>query len=111
MPGEVIAWIEDAAHPLNTLSPNQPLDDLAPFKEMVGDTELIGLGEATHGSSEFFSMKHRLIKYLVEEMGFTTFVLETDGVIGLALDEYILKGTSTLKRSWISPGGPRRCWP
>jgi hypothetical protein len=41
VPGEVIAWIEEAAHPLNTLRPDQPLDDLAPFKEMVGDAELI----------------------------------------------------------------------
>jgi erythromycin esterase-like protein/CubicO group peptidase (beta-lactamase class C family) len=97
VPGEVTAWIEEAAHPLNTLSPDQPLDDLAPLKEMVGDAELIGLGEATHGSSEFFSMKHRLVKYLVKEMGFTTVVLETDGPIGLALDEYILNGTGDPK--------------
>jgi hypothetical protein len=96
VPGEVITWIRDSAHPLNTTSPDDPLTTGA-SKEIVGDAEIIGLGEATHGSSEFFSRKHRLVKYLVEELGYTTFVPETDGPIGLALDEYVLNGTGDPK--------------
>ena len=37
---------------------------------MIGNAQYVGLGENTHGSSEIFTMKFRLVKYLVTEMGF-----------------------------------------
>ncbi|MFD7689892.1 hypothetical protein [Streptomyces sp. NPDC059781] len=33
---------------------------------MVGDAGVVGLGEATHGSRDFFRMKHRVLRHLVE---------------------------------------------
>lgn len=36
---------------------------------MIGSAQYVGLGENTHGSSEIFTMKFRLVKYLVTEMG------------------------------------------
>lgn len=39
---------------------------------------IIGLGEATHGTSEFHSIRHRFLKYLVKEHGYTTLYLEED---------------------------------
>ncbi|MBD0669465.1 erythromycin esterase family protein [Streptomyces sp. CBMA156] len=59
---------------------------------MVGDAEVVGLGEATHGSHEFFAMKQRVFRYLVEEKGFTTFALETSWTSGLRIDEYVQGG-------------------
>ncbi|HEX5758243.1 MAG TPA: erythromycin esterase family protein [Thermoanaerobaculia bacterium] len=34
--------------------------DLAPLREVVGDARVVALGEATHGTREFFHLKHHL---------------------------------------------------
>jgi erythromycin esterase len=39
---------------LKTLNPKQPLDDLKPLKDMIGNANYVGLGEATHGRLEIF---------------------------------------------------------
>ena len=57
---------------------------------MIGNAQYVGLGENTHGSS--FTMKFRLVKYLVTEMGFTNFTMEEDWGNGLKLNEYIQTG-------------------
>jgi len=67
-------------------------DDLAVLDPMVGGASIVGLGEATHGSSEFFRMKHRLLRYLVERKGFTAFGMEADLAQCRALDAYVLTG-------------------
>ncbi|NQX70675.1 erythromycin esterase family protein [Paenibacillus alba] len=84
--------LESQAKQLKTLDPKQPLNDLKPLKDMIGNATYVGLGEATHGSSEIFMMKHRLVKYLVTELGFTNFGIEEDWGNGLKLNEYIQTG-------------------
>jgi erythromycin esterase len=37
---------------------------------------VVALGEAAHGTREFFHFKHRLFEYLVSELGFSVFALE-----------------------------------
>jgi erythromycin esterase len=59
---------------------------------MIGDATVVGLGEATHGSHEFFTMKHRVFRYLVEEKGFTSFALEMSWPAGLLIDDYLQHG-------------------
>ena len=89
---KVVKWINATAHPLETTDPAAPLDDLAPLENIVGQAEVVGLGEATHGSSEIWTIKQRMVRYLVEHMGFTGFVLEVDWPIGQQLDAYTLNG-------------------
>lgn len=89
---DVISSIKSQAKPLKTIDPTQPLDDLQPLKGMIGDARYVGLGENTHGSSEIFTMKFRLVKYLVTELGFTNFGMEEDWGSGLKLNEYIQTG-------------------
>ncbi len=68
-------WIKQHALVLNTTDPNAPLDDLRPLQPLVGTASIVGLGEATHGSHEFFTMKQRLLEFLVQHMGFTLFAM------------------------------------
>ncbi|MFF2154952.1 erythromycin esterase family protein [Paenibacillus chitinolyticus] len=89
---DVISSIKSQAKPLKTVDPTQPMDDLQPLKSMIGDARYVGLGESTHGSSEIFTMKFRLVKYLVTELGFTNFGMEEDWGSGLKLNEYIQTG-------------------
>lgn len=58
------------AHPLRTTEPRGGLADLRPFGLVVGDARVVGLGEASHSSHEFFTVKHRVLRYLVEEKAF-----------------------------------------
>lgn len=60
--------------------------DLEPFGKAIGVSQVVQLGEATHGAAEFFKLKTRLVKYLHEKKGYTLLVLES-GVLetGLAM--------------------------
>lgn len=59
--------LEQAAHPLRSTGPGRNTADLRALSAMIGNAKVVGLGEATHGSHEFFTMKERLFRHLVEE--------------------------------------------
>lgn len=63
-----------------------------PLKSIIGDARIVALGEATHGTREFFQMKHRLLQFLVQELGFTVFALEANGPEADLLNEYVQTG-------------------
>ncbi|MFI2410222.1 erythromycin esterase family protein [Streptomyces sp. NPDC018947] len=84
--------LEKAAHPLRSTEPGKNTADLRELGSMIGDAKVVGLGEATHGSHEFFAMKERVFRYLVEEKGFTTFALEMSWSSGLQIDDYLQTG-------------------
>ncbi|GCD42550.1 erythromycin esterase family protein [Streptomyces paromomycinus] len=86
------------AHPLRTTEPRGGLADLRPFGRMVGGARVVGLGEATHSSHEFFTVKHRILRYLVEEKGFRALALEAPWSTGLRLDAYLTRGEGDLKQ-------------
>jgi hypothetical protein len=70
VPREVVDWFRSAAIPLKTTEPGHGFEDLRPFRELIGDARIVSMGEATHGTREFFQLKHRLLEFLVTEMGF-----------------------------------------
>ncbi|MEU7187231.1 erythromycin esterase family protein [Streptomyces sp. NPDC045470] len=92
------AALDRVAHPLRTSEPRGGLADLRPFGRMVGDARVVGLGEATHSSHEFFTVKHRVLRYLVEEKGFRAFALEAPWSTGLRLNAYLTSGKGNLKQ-------------
>ncbi|EPY06883.1 erythromycin esterase [Paenibacillus alvei TS-15] len=94
----IVKSFESQVFPLKTIDPTQSFADLKPLKKMIGDAHYVGLGEETHGSSELFTMKFRLVKYLVTEMGFTNFGMEEDWGNGLKLNEYIHTGKGDPKQ-------------
>ncbi|MFF8594827.1 erythromycin esterase family protein [Streptomyces sp. NPDC015220] len=89
---------ERGARPLLTTGPYGDLGDLRPLGRMVGGAKVVGLGEATHSSHEFFTLKHRVLRYLVEHEGFRTFALETSWSSGLRLDSYVRTGAGDPRR-------------
>jgi|GEM_PF-1055435 len=89
---ELGKWIEAKAIPLRTSDPRAPLDDLEPLRGLIGNATVAGLGEATHGTSDFFRMKHRIFEYLVERMGFTVFAIEANLPEAFAVNDYVLTG-------------------
>ena len=59
---------------------------------MIGDARVVAVGEATHGSAEFFLVRHRLLELLAGEMGFTVLALEAGWPDAPAADDYVLNG-------------------
>ncbi|MFJ6386806.1 erythromycin esterase family protein [Streptomyces sp. NPDC091972] len=95
--GRVVAAVERSAHPLRTTDPQGGLRDLRALGRMIGGAEVVGLGEATHGSRDFFRMKHRVFRYLVEEKGFRSFSLELPWSSGVRLNDYVVHGKGDLE--------------
>lgn len=89
------AWTRGSAHPLKSVRAGAPTDDLQPLRNRLSDVRVVGLGEATHGSREFFQLKHRLIEFLVQELGFTHFAMEGDQGAARAINEFVLNGHGT----------------
>ncbi|MGX4733763.1 erythromycin esterase family protein [Kitasatospora griseola] len=94
----VVEQLESVAHPLRSTAPGGRSTDLAALGDLIGDSLVVGLGEATHGSHEFFALKHRVFRYLVEERGFTTFALEASWTAGLEIDEFLQGGEGDARR-------------
>ncbi|MFG2394647.1 erythromycin esterase family protein [Streptomyces lavendulae] len=95
---EALRALERAAHPLRSTEPGGNTADLRALDAMIGEARVVGLGEATHGSHEFFAMKQRVFSHLVEEKGFTTFALEMSWTAGLRIDEYLQGGPGDARR-------------
>ncbi|MER5851437.1 erythromycin esterase family protein [Streptomyces sp. NPDC002012] len=90
--------LEQAAHPLRSTEPGGSTADLRALGSMIGDAKVVGLGEATHGSHEFFTMKERVFRHLVEKKGFTTFALELSWSAGLQIDDYLQTGKGDARK-------------
>lgn len=68
-------------------------EDLDSIIDRVGDAEFVLLGEASHGTSEFYSIRAELSKRLIEEKGFSVITVEGDWPACQQVNQYI-KGNS-----------------
>ncbi len=67
--------------------------DMAAFTPLIGMARVVGVGEATHGTSEFFGLRQRLLAYLGRERGFTDLAIEADWSATAALDAWVQGGS------------------
>lgn len=65
--------LRQAAHPLQGAG-----DDFDPLIRRIGDAPLVLLGEATHGTHEFYEARARITQRLVQEKGFIAVAVEAD---------------------------------
>jgi erythromycin esterase len=92
----VQTWIGHHVIPFKTVEPSSSDEDLQPLKQIMGNATIVGLGEQTHGTHEFFTMKRRILEFLVTHMGFTTFALENGWDESRLIDKYVLTGQGNL---------------
>jgi erythromycin esterase len=85
-------WLADHAIPLDTVEAGHGFEDMQRLSEIVGDARVVALGEATHGTREFFRLKHRMLEFLVSEMGFTVFAIEATMPEAFDINEYVMTG-------------------
>ncbi len=68
--------------------------------ERIGDARVVLLGEATHGTSEFYRMRTRITQQLILRHGFTAVAIEGDWPDAAAVDRYV-RGKPAGERHWI----------
>lgn len=58
--------------------PLKAVHDLNPLMERIGDARIVMLGEASHGTHEYYTWRTRLSKRLITEKGFDFIAVEGD---------------------------------
>lgn len=92
LPNKITEWVNNSLIPIKYVTAENGFEDIKPLDTLIGNARIVELGECTHGSSEIFSMKHRMLEYLVKEKGFTVFSMEANMPEAYALNKYILHG-------------------
>ncbi|MFE8699465.1 erythromycin esterase family protein [Cytobacillus sp. FJAT-54145] len=64
-------------------------EDLQAIVDSVGDSKYVLLGEASHGTSEFYTIRAELSKMLIEQKGFNVIAVEGDWPSCFSINEYI----------------------
>jgi erythromycin esterase len=92
VPAAVTAWLDGNALPFDGTSLRLPNEDLEFLRDLIGDARIVSLGENTHGTRDFFEMKARILRFLVEEMDFHAFAIEATWPEANRLDRYVREG-------------------
>lgn len=75
--------------------------DLAPLLQRIGDHRVVLIGEASHGTSEFYRLRARLTQQLIEERGFSFVAIEGDWPDAARIDHYV-RHFDTPPAEWIA---------
>jgi protein-L-isoaspartate(D-aspartate) O-methyltransferase len=87
--------VADAAEPFA----DADAADLSGLLERIGDARVVLLGEATHGTSEFYSMRARITAELIERKGFRIVAVEADWPDAARIDHYC-RELGRLRSEW-----------
>lgn len=69
-------------------------DDYDTLLRLVGDRRLVLLGEASHGTHEFYRERARITKRLIEEKGFIGIAVEADWPDAYRVNRYVMGQSS-----------------
>jgi erythromycin esterase-like protein len=70
-------------------SPLEDAEDLDPLLERIGDARFVLLGEASHGTHEYYLWRSRISRRLIEEKGFRFIAVEGDWPDCYRVNEYV----------------------
>ncbi len=77
--------LADAAEPFASIE----TADLDPLMRRIGSARIVLLGEATHGTSEFYRMRERITRELIVKKGFRFVAIEADWPDAARVDHYV----------------------
>jgi erythromycin esterase-like protein len=82
-------------------------DDFDPVLRLVGDAQFVLLGEASHGTHEFYRIRAEITKRLIREKGFTSVAVEADWPDAYRVNRYV-RGRSAADDAEEALSGFRR---
>src|SRR6266536_1796661 len=80
--------LRSAAHPLTGAA-----HDYDPLLRLIGDARVVLLGEASHGTHEFYRERARITRRLIEERGFTVVAVEADWPDAYRVNRWVRGGS------------------
>lgn len=80
----IFTMIEHAAEPVQDIG----TVDLDALMDRIGDSRVVLMGEASHGTAEFYDMRARMSKELIEQKGFNIVAVEADWPDAAHIDHY-----------------------
>jgi len=83
--GDIVSTIAAFAEPINSIA----AADLDGLLERIGEAKIVLLGEASHGTSEFYRMRERISQELITRKGFRFVAIEGDWPDVARLDHYV----------------------
>jgi erythromycin esterase-like protein len=86
---ELLDLIREHSHAL-TGAPS----DYDPLIQQIGDARFVLIGEASHGTHEFYRERAQITKRLIEEKGFTAVAVEADWPDAYRVNRYVRGSTS-----------------
>jgi erythromycin esterase-like protein len=84
MDATVKSLTEEFAYPLSGAR-----EDYDPLLEMIGDARFVLLGEASHGTHEFYRERAQITKRLITEKGFKAVAVEADWPDAYRVNRYV----------------------
>lgn len=97
---DIIAELyEQEAIPFNSADPETNDPSLDSLINYLSTARIVGLGEATHGSAEFFKMKDKIFRSLVTKSGFKAIVFEIPWGNCLPVNDFVLNGNGSADES------------
>lgn len=91
---ESLSWINKNAYELKSDSTNNDLSFL--LSELKGKS-IVGLGEASHGTREFYAQKARIIEFLISRCNFKLLAFEYQQTVMVPINIYLQTGKGNLK--------------
>lgn len=85
----IVGWVDQHLVPLTSTDPSASTDDLVALDPFLHNRRVVAMGESTHGTKEFFDLKHRFFRYLVEHHDYTVMAMELPLVASARLDDYV----------------------
>lgn len=101
---ELLSAVREVSTPLRNLP------DLDPLLERVGDANYVLLGEASHGTHDFYTWRAALTRRLIEEHGFSFVAVEGDWPDCERINRYV-KGNAGLHATAASVVHEFARWP
>ena len=83
--GSLTATIQDVAEPFSEID----TANLQPLMQRIGDARVVLIGEASHGTSEFYRMRARITQALIEQKGFQFVAVEADWPDAHRIHDYV----------------------
>lgn len=77
--------INEAAEPFNKVESA----DFSALLSRMGDAKIVLIGEATHGTSEFYRMREQITRELIKNKGFNVLTMEADWPDVAHIDRYV----------------------
>lgn len=98
-----LSKLKTLIHPIQSTT-KVDTTELSFLDEKIKNAEVIGLGEATHGTKEFFELKAKLFKYLVEKHNIKLFGIEANFGACYDINKYVIYGEGNAKEALSKNG-------